>query len=112
MDFTRKARWDKDGHRTPNPKTTNYSGVVSRQNICILFTHADVHRVSMKAADIQNSYPQDPTSEKHYIICGPEFGIENEGKQAVIVQDFYSGKSAGYYFWHHLRSCVDNLGFE
>jgi hypothetical protein len=28
MDFTRKARWVKDGHKTPDSKTTNYSGVV------------------------------------------------------------------------------------
>jgi len=25
MDFTRKARWVKDGHRTPNPKTSTYA---------------------------------------------------------------------------------------
>ena len=30
MDFTRKARWIKDGHRTANPLGTNYAGVVSR----------------------------------------------------------------------------------
>ena len=28
MDFTRKARWVKNGHKTPNPTTTNYMGVV------------------------------------------------------------------------------------
>ena len=30
MDFTRKAMWVKDGHRTPDPTTSDYAGVVSR----------------------------------------------------------------------------------
>jgi hypothetical protein len=29
MDFTRKARWVKDGHKTADPLTSNYAGVVS-----------------------------------------------------------------------------------
>ena len=66
----------------------------------------------MKVAEIQNAYLQAPTSEKHYIICELEFGIENEGKQAVIVRALYGGKSSGSDFWHHLRSCMDHLGFE
>ena len=31
MNFTRKARWVKYGHLTPDPNTSNYSGVVSRK---------------------------------------------------------------------------------
>ena len=30
MDFTRKARWVKDGHRTPDPTTSAYAGVGSQ----------------------------------------------------------------------------------
>ena len=90
----------------------NYAGVVSRESIRILLTHAAVHKVSVKAADIRNAYLQAPTSEKHYIICGPEFGLENEGKRTVIVRALYGGKSAGADFCHHLRSCMDHLGFE
>ena len=30
IDFTRNARWFKDGHCTLDPKTSNYSGVISR----------------------------------------------------------------------------------
>ena len=33
MDFTQKIRWVKDGHQTPNPKTSCYAGVVSRESI-------------------------------------------------------------------------------
>ena len=35
MDFTRKARWVKDGHRTPDPDSSSYAGVVSRESIRI-----------------------------------------------------------------------------
>ena len=31
-------------------------------------------------ADIRNSYLKSPTSQKNYIICGPEFGMENVGR--------------------------------
>ena len=112
MDFTRKAIWVKSGHRTPNPTTPNYVGVVSRENICILLTRSVVHRVSVKASDIRDAYLQAPTYEKHSIICGPDFGTENERKRAVIVRALYGGKSAGSNFWHHLQSCMDHLGFE
>ena len=33
MDFTRKARWVKDGHKTPDSKTSSFAGVVSRDSI-------------------------------------------------------------------------------
>ena len=33
MDFTRKVIWAKDGHRSPNPITSAYAGVVSRESV-------------------------------------------------------------------------------
>jgi len=39
MDFTRKCRWVKDGHRTPDPKVSNYAGVVSRDSVRIALTY-------------------------------------------------------------------------
>ena len=43
MDFTRKARLVKDGHRTPDPESSKYAEVVSRESIRILLTHAAMH---------------------------------------------------------------------
>ena len=65
MDFTRKVIWVKDGHRTPDPETSSYAGVVSRKGIQILLTHASLHGVPVTAADVHNAYLQAPTSEKH-----------------------------------------------
>ena len=44
--------------------------------------------------------------------CGPEFGIENIGKKAIITRSLYGGKVAGRDFWNHLLSCMKFLGFE
>ena len=63
------------------------------------------------AADIQNAYIQAPTSEKHYVICGPEFG-ENQGKKALIRCALYGVKSAGRDYWLYLQSCIEFLGFS
>ena len=30
----------------------------------------------------------------------------------MIVRDVYGGKAAGRDFWHHLRSCMEFLGFK
>ena len=84
MDFTRKARWVLDGHKTSNPEGSTYAGVVSRESIRIAFTYAALNGIDVMAADIQNAYLQSPSSQKHYVICGAEFGIENVGKKALI----------------------------
>ena len=111
MDFTRKCRWVKDGHRTPDPKVSNYAGVVSRDSVRIALTYAALNDFDVTAADIQNAYLQAPSSEKHYIVCGAEFGLEHVGKVALIRRALYGGKLAGKDFWTHLRSCMKFLGF-
>ena len=100
-DFTQKARWVKDRHRTAVPLGTNCAGVVSRDSIHTAFTMAAMNGLDVCTADIQNAYIQAPTSEKHYIICGPEFG-EHCGKKALIRRALYGGKSAGRDYWLHL----------
>jgi hypothetical protein len=52
MDFTRKARWVLDGHKTPSPVTSTYAGVVSRDSVRIAFTYAALNGVDICAADI------------------------------------------------------------
>ena len=112
MDFTRKARWVKDGHRTPEPDQSTYAGVVSRESVRIALTYAALNGLNVAAADIKNAYLQAPSSEKHYVICGAEFGLENIGKVALIRRALYGGKSSGADFWKHLRSCMAHIGFN
>jgi hypothetical protein len=73
MDFTWKTRWVKDGHKTPDSNSIHIS-----------LTYAALLGLPVIRADIYNAYLQAPSSEKHFIICGPEFGIENEGRVALI----------------------------
>ena len=56
MDFTRKARWVKDGHQTTDPESLSYAGVVLREIIRILLTYAAIHRVPIMAAGVCNAY--------------------------------------------------------
>ena len=70
MDFTRKARWVKYGHRTHDPKESNHAGVVSRDSVRISLTYNALNDVEVTAANIQNAYLQALSSEKHYVICG------------------------------------------
>ena len=79
MDFTRKARWVLDGHKTLDPIGSTYAGVVSRESVCISLTYAALNNFDVFAANIWNAYLQAPSSQKDYIICGPEFGVENIG---------------------------------
>ena len=111
MDFTRKARWVLEGHKTPDPLCSQYAGVVSRESVRIAFTYAALNELQVAAADIRNAYLQAPSSRKDYIVCGPEFGIENAGRVALIHRALYGGKTAGRDFRNHLRACMRHLEF-
>ena len=102
MDFTCKAHWVLDGHKTPNPVGSMYAGVVSHESICIAFTYATLNRLNVCVADIRNTYLQALSSQKDYIICGPEFGIKNVGRVALTHRALYGGNSAGKDFRNHL----------
>ena len=111
MTLERKARWVKDGHKTRQPENSTYAGVVSRESVRIALLSAALNALPVCACDIQNAYLQAPTSEKHYVICGPEFGLDNIGKVAIIVRALYGGKSAGADYWRHVRQAMTSMNF-
>jgi hypothetical protein len=78
----------------------------------IALTYAALNGLEVCAADIRNASLQAPSSCKAYIICGPEFGVENVGKVALIHRALYGGKSAGRDFRNHLRSCMNYIGYN
>ena len=55
MDFTRKARWVLDRHKTPNPIGSTYAGVVSRKSIRIAFTYAKLNGLDVFASNVRNA---------------------------------------------------------
>ena len=112
MDFTRKARFVLDGHKTADPVGSTYAGVVSRESVRTAFTYSALNKLDIFAADIRNAYLQGPSSRRDYIIWGPEFVLENVGKVTLIHRGLYGGKNAGRDFRNHLRSCMRHLEFE
>ena len=68
--------------------------------------------MSLCACDIQNAYLQAPSSEKHYVTHGPEFGLKNVGKTAIIVRALYRGKSTGADYGRHEMEDMMNKGYE
>ena len=111
MDFTWKARWVKDDHKAPDLTTSSFACFVSWESIRIGLTYAGLLRLPVIGGDIKNAYLQAPSSEKHFIVCGPEFGTENVGRVALIPRALYGGKVAGRDFWHYLHECMGWLGF-
>ena len=109
MDFTRKARWVLDGHKTPDPIGSTYASVVSRESVHIALTYAALNDLDVFAVNIWNAYLQAPLSQKDYIICGSEFGIENIGQTGLIHRALYVGKAAGRDFRNHLCSFMEFL---
>ena len=107
-----KYQWVKDGHRTPEHEKSTYTGVVLQESVRIALTYAALNGLEVCTSDIQNSYLQSPSYEKHFIICGPEFGLENVGKKALIIRALYGRKRAGTAYWIHVRSTIDKMGYE
>ena len=106
MYFTQKSHWFKDAHRTTDPKESKYSVVVSRYIVSISMTYSALNHIDVTAADIQNVYLQALSYEKHYVICGKEFGLEHKINIDLIRRALYCGKFSGWDFWPHLRICM------
>jgi hypothetical protein len=101
-----------DGQKQADPEGCTYASVVSRESVRIALTHETLSGLEVCAADIHNAYLQTPSSNKDYIICCPDFGIEHEGKVALIHRALYGGKTAQRDFRNHLRSCMHFLNFK
>ena len=56
MDFTRKARFVKNGHLNPDPIDSNFAGVCSRDSVRIVFTYAALNGLNVAVGDIKSAY--------------------------------------------------------
>ena len=84
MDYTRKAKWVKDGHKTSDLTMSSFADVVSWESIRISLTYAGLLGLPVIGGVIKNANIQAQSSEKNFIFCGPEFGFENVGRVALI----------------------------
>ena len=69
VDFTRKARFVLDGHKTPDPICSTYAVVVSHEIIMITFTYVALNVLDEFAREIITAYLQAPSSQKDFMIC-------------------------------------------
>ena len=95
-----------------NLKNSAYAGVLSRESVRIALTYSDLNGLDVCACNIQNAYLQIPSSEKHFIICGTEFGLENVGNKALIIRALYLVKRAGADYWRRVQSAINEIGLE
>jgi hypothetical protein len=72
--------------------------VVSFREFRIVLFLAELNQLEIWDTDIGNAYLETFTSEKVYIIAGPEFG-EQEGHIIIISRALYGLQSSGAR-WH------------
>jgi len=64
------------------------------------------------AGDIGNAYLYGKTREKVFIVAGPEFGPELEGKRLIVDKAFYGLKTSAARFHEHLSVKLRKMGFR
>jgi hypothetical protein len=57
---------------------------VSRESVQNCLGLCSIQWIASVCTDIRNAYRQAPSSQKDFIICGLELGLENAGKRALI----------------------------
>ena len=72
-DSRHKARLVADGHLTPDPVESSYSGVVSLRNLKLVIFLGKLNILELWGANIGHAYLEAPTEEKLYIVAGFEF---------------------------------------
>ena len=93
-DGRHKAKLVADGHLTPEPVESIYSGVVSLSNLKLVIFLGKFNNLELWGADIGNAYLEAPTEEKLYIVAGPEFE-DWEGYILTFSKTLYGTKSSG-----------------
>ena len=106
-DFRHKARLVSSGHVSKTQATIIYASAVSRETVRVAVT---VYDLQVRTEDIQNSYIQEPVTEKIWTVLGPEFGPD-AGKSAVVARALYGIKSTGASLWNHLADFMKHIEY-
>jgi hypothetical protein len=61
---------------------------------------------------VGNAFLYGTTCELVYIVAGPEFGPELEGKRLIIDKALYGLKTSSARFHEHLSEILQELGFK
>jgi hypothetical protein len=110
-DGRHRARLVADGHLTEVPIDSVYSGVVSLRGFRMVVFLAELSNLELWATDIGSAYLEALTSEKVYVLAGPEFG-EREGHILVIHKALYGLRSSGARWHDKFSDCLRDMGFQ
>ena len=110
-DYRRKARVVLQGDKQRAETDDAYSGVVSLTTVRIMFLLATIGKLQLWAADIGNAFLNGLTRDKLYIVAGPEFGKEREGKELILYKSMYGARASCARFHEHLAGKLLKLGF-
>jgi hypothetical protein len=102
-DGRHKARLAADGHLTDVPVDSVYSGVVSLKGLRMLIFLAELNNIG-------NTYLEAKTSEKVYVIAGPEFGLL-QGNTLIIYKALYGLRTSGLRWHERLSVILKSEGF-
>ena len=111
-DGRHKARCVADGHLTDIPLESVYSGVVTIRGVRMVTFLAELNDLELWQTDVGNAYLEAKTSEKLYIIAGPEFGPDRKGHTLVIHKALYGLRTSGKQWHIRFSECLRHMGFE
>ena len=77
-----------------------------------MFLLATVNKLQLWAADVGNAFLNGITHDKLYIIAGPEFGPEREGKALILYKSMYGAHASCAHFYEYLAAKLLALGFN
>jgi Reverse transcriptase (RNA-dependent DNA polymerase) len=100
-----------DGHLADIPLDSVYSGKVSLQGFQLVLFPAALNGLQLWATDIGTAYLEAYTSEKVYIVAGPEFG-DREGHILLISKELYGLQSSGARWPDRFVDCIRELQLD
>ena len=97
MGLTCKYRFIDGVHKTSNTVGNKYAGVVSRETVQISVVYVVFNGLNILVANIHKCYLNASTTKKHYIVCGPEFLLENILNEAIFKRSLHGIKLSGFF---------------
>ena len=112
-DGRHKARYVADGHLTPVPLESVYSGVVILHGFRMVVFLAELNGLPIWNTDVSSAYLEvkAKTAEKVYIIAGNEFGEEQAGHILIVVRALYGLRRSGQAWSQRFADVLRAEGF-